>query len=99
MEDQVKGKWEMADQGAAKANGTKQCPYCLSYFQNLTMHKRFCKRKDRYKEFHAPEQPLNSIVSDIKNALKQHRHSYMKYSVTEQSGKEEMEIIVRIPLR
>jgi len=74
------------------------CPDCGEEFKNLSVHKRHCKIRNR-DEYMLPEQPLNSIISDIKQVLKRKRHSLTITTVEQDGATEEIEIKARIRLR
>ena len=90
------------------ADGT--CPYCGEFKKNLGAHKRFCKdlpekekgwpwENDIVVDDYLPEKPLSSIISEIKQTLRQYR-TQIEVKTVERGGKtDEIEILARIQLR
>ena len=79
------------------------CQYCGEIFKSPKVHERFCEKRplgngiivDEYIQ----EKPLSSIISEIRQILRQHR-SRMEIKTIEQNGTvEEIEIIARMQLR
>jgi hypothetical protein len=85
----------------------KPCPYCGELKKNVGAHKRHCKKRQSTNEYcvdvlvddYIEEKPLSSIISEIKQILKQYQKQ-ITVTTTERNGTtEEIEIIARIQVR
>lgn len=76
------------------------CPNCGKECKNLGSHLRFCQKGDKIKvDNYIPEQPLSSIISEIREILKRYQHQ-LQVKTTERDGRtEEVEIIARFQIR
>ena len=78
-----------------------ECPLCgRTNIKNLGSHMRHCKKRmgvvvDDY----LPEKPLSSIISDIKQILKQYQKQIEVKTIERNGTTEEIEIIARIQIR
>jgi len=84
------------------AEGT--CPHCGAFKKNLGSHMRHCTSgadgvfKIKVDDY-LPEKPLSSVISDIKQVLRQYRAEIEVTTIERGGTTEEIEILTRIQLR
>jgi len=79
------------------------CQYCGKDCKNVGSHERWCKERIQKElvivDEYLPEKPLSSIISEIKQVLKQYQKQIVVTTIERNGSTEEIEIIARIQLR
>jgi len=79
------------------------CQYCGKECKNVGSHERWCKERTPKElvvvDDYLPEKPLSSIISEIKEILKQYQKQIEVRTIERNGTTEEIEIIARIQLR
>ena len=76
------------------------CPNCGKECKNVGSHLRHCKYRNRLiVDEYIKEKPLSSIISEIKEILKQHQNQIEVKTIERNGTTEEIEIVARIHLR